>query len=156
MSVLMTTDKYRLLQQVGGGEAQLWQVELSVAGGAEPVTVKVLRPERVDDFARLSRRWDEQAELLLFLRHPGVVGVREYFEGAPFHLADTAAETAGRSLYLVMNWAEGQPLRDWVMNNRDAPDRDTRIFRHLEQAAEVPDCCIPVRRLHRIARCARW
>ncbi|MGH3896669.1 MAG: serine/threonine protein kinase [Pseudonocardiaceae bacterium] len=133
-------DKYRLLRQVGGGgEAQLWQAELSVAGGAEPVAVKVLRPEPVDDFARLSRRWNEQAELLRFLRHPGVVGVREYFEGAPFHLADTAAETAGRSLYLVMNWVEGQPLRDWVMNNRDAPDCGTRIFRHLEQVAEVLD-----------------
>lgn len=84
---------------------------------SRPVSTVRIISERVDDFARLSQRWDEQAELLLFLRHPGVVGVREYFEGAPFHLADTAAETAGRSLYLVMNWVEGQPLRDWVMKN---------------------------------------
>ena len=101
--------------------------------------MKVLRPERVDDVARLSQRCDEQAELLLFLRHPGVVGVREHFEGAPFHLTGTAAETPGRWLYLVMNWVEGQPLSDWVMSNRDAPDRDIRILRHLEQAADVLD-----------------
>ncbi|MGH3942683.1 MAG: hypothetical protein ACRDTG_29485, partial [Pseudonocardiaceae bacterium] len=127
-------DKYRVLQQVGGGgEAQLWQAELSVASGAEPVAVKVLRPDRMDDFTRLSQRWDEQAELLLFLRHPGVVGVREHFEGAPFHLAGTTAKTPGRSLYLVMNWVEGQPLRDWVLSNRAMPDRDIRLFRHLEQ-----------------------
>ena len=79
-------DKYRLLQQVGrGGEAQLWQGELSVAGGVEPVAIKI-RSRTEGDFARSSQRWNEQAELLRFIRHPGVVGVREHFEGAHFHL----------------------------------------------------------------------
>lgn len=133
-------DKYRLTQQAGGGgEAQLWQADLTVAGGVEPVAVKILRPDRNPDFSRLSERWSEQAELLRFVRHPGVVGVREHFEGAPFHLAGSHAETNGRSLYLVMNWVDGVSLRAWALMNRDASDHLPRVLRYLDQAAYALD-----------------
>lgn len=51
-----------------------------MAGGTEPVAVKILRPERIGEIVRQSARWREQAELLRFVRDPGVVGVREHFE----------------------------------------------------------------------------
>ncbi len=131
-------DKYRLLRMVGsGGEAQLWQAELMVAGGTEPVAVKVLRPEHSGDFARLSVRWSEQAELLRFVRHPGVVGVREHFEGAPLHAPNSPA-SGERQLYLVMNWVEGQSLRDWAVLHQGAA-ATLQALQHLDQIAEVLD-----------------
>lgn len=134
-----TPDKYRLLQQVGrGGEAQLWQAELSVAGGAEPVAIK-MRLQTDGDFDRSSQRWSEQAELLRFVGHPGVVGVREHFEGAPFHPRGAADAGAEHALFLVMNWVDGLPLHEWAMLNREAPDRLPRVLRHLEQVADVLD-----------------
>ncbi len=132
-------DKYRLRRMVGsGGEAQLWQAELQVAGAAEPVALKVLLLGRDNDFARLSARWSEQAELLRFARHPGVVGVREHFEGAPMHNAGTAAQDTSRQLYLVMNWVEGESLRDWAVLNQ-GPAATLAALRILDQVAEVLD-----------------
>lgn len=79
-------DKYRLKRQVGsGGEAQFWEAEISVSGVWEPVAVKVLRVDRFADMDRWKSRWAEQAEVLRFIRHPGVVGVREHFEGGGMH-----------------------------------------------------------------------
>jgi serine/threonine protein kinase len=132
-------DKYRLVRQFGaGGEAQLWRAEITVAGTMEPVAVKILRPERMEEFARLSARWSEQAELLRFVRHPGVVGVREDFAGPPQHFPGEAAATTGRSLYLVMNWVEGHSLRDWVLVNTGREGMLAALG-HLEQVAEVLD-----------------
>lgn len=134
-----TPDKYRLVRQFGaGGEAQLWKAEIEVAGRMEPVAVKILRPERMHDFQRLSARWAEQAELLRFVRHPAVVGIREHFEGPPPHVAESTGDTTERSLYLVMNWVEGDSLRDWVLLH---PGREglVRGLQHLEQLAEVLD-----------------
>src|SRR5690606_12961990 len=103
-------DKYRLVRSVGrGGEATLYLAEVTLAGQTEPVVVKVLDADAAaspEQFAELSRRWSEQAELLRFITRLGVVGVREHFEGAPEHRAGAAAEATGRALYLVMNHVE--------------------------------------------------
>lgn len=132
-------DKYRLLQQVGrGGEAQLWQGELAVAGGVEPVAIKI-RTQSEGDFARSAQRWNEQAELLRFIRHPAVVGVREHFEGAHYHLRGQVAEARERALFLVMNWVDGVPLHEWALTHRDDPDRLRQALKHLEQIATVLD-----------------
>ena len=131
-------DKYRLIHQVGtGGEAQLWKAELSVSGQWEPVAVKILRPDRLGDIDRWAARWAEQAEVLRFLRHPGVVGVREHFEGGPIH---HAGETPGaqRQLFLVMNWVDGLSLRDWVPLHR-RPDGYFESLRYLAQIGDVLD-----------------
>lgn len=133
-------DKYRLLQQVGsGGEAQLWQAELALAGEWEPVAVKVLRPDRLAGIDGWRARWGEQAELLRFLHHPGVVGVREHFDGSVLHLAGGASTaTSERSLYLVMNWVDGPSMREWAPLHRAAEDHFTAL-RHLTQVADVLD-----------------
>lgn len=132
-------DKYRLRRMVGsGGEAQLWQAELVAAGNAEPVALKVLLPERGGDFARLSARWSEQAELLRFVRHPGVVGVREHFEGAPMHGLDAGSPSQERQLYLVMNWVEGVSLRDLAVLN-GGPAATLEALQYLDQLAQVLD-----------------
>jgi serine/threonine protein kinase len=130
-------DKYRLVRLEGsGGEASLWRAEVDLAGMSETVAVKVLRPEHHDDLARISARWAEQAELLRFVTHPSVVGVREHFEAAPPHPAGTPDAAPGRALYLVMNWVPGLPLRDWLLV-REGREGTVAGLRLLEQVADV-------------------
>lgn len=133
-------DKYRLVCLEGsGGEASLWRAEVDLAGARETVAVKVLRPEHHDDLARISARWAEQAELLRFVTHPSVVGVREHFEGHPPHPGaerSVVPAPADPALYLVMNWVSGLPLRDWLLLH---PGREGTVtgLRLLGQVAEV-------------------
>lgn len=132
-------DKYRLVRLEGyGGEASLWRAEVDLAGESETVAVKALRPEHRGDLARISTRWAEQAELLRFVTHPGVVTVREHFEGDPPHPCGDRPQgtTPERALYLVMNWVSGLPLRDWLLVH---PGREGTVagLRLLEQVADA-------------------
>ena len=132
-------DKYRLVMQVpGGGEAELWKAELPIAGTLEPVAVKILRTERAEQFDSWRSRWAEQAELLHFIRHPGVVGVREHFEGSPLHAGGQGSTVSGRSLYLIMNWVAGRDLREWVPMHQDLEGFFDGL-RYLLQIADVLD-----------------
>ncbi len=137
-------DKYRLVRSVGrGGEATLYLAEVSLAGQTEPVVVKVLNSEVTsndEQFAELSAKWGEQAELLRFINRIGVVGVREHFEGAPEHPAEATVEGGERALYLVMNYVEGLDLRDWRAENVvEGPRGQREVLRYLEQVAQVLD-----------------
>ncbi|RKS09612.1 serine/threonine protein kinase [Nocardiopsis sp. Huas11] len=137
-------DKYRLVRSVGrGGEATLYLAEVSLAGQTEPVVVKVLNSDvtaNEEQFAELSAKWGEQAELLRFINRLGVVGVREHFEGAPEHPAEGAGEYSDRALYLVMNYVEGLDLRDWRAEHTVEGVRGQReVLRFLEQVAQVLD-----------------
>lgn len=133
-------DKYALVRQVGsGGEATLWEATVTVAGQPETVAVKALRPEHQDDFERFSARWAEQAELLRFVRHPSVVGVREHFEGGGPHLLDDYVDSSRRrALYLVMNWVGGRSFDEWVAMN-DGREGTLAGLRLLEQVADALD-----------------
>lgn len=129
-------DKYRLVKRVGrGGEAQLWMAEFDLHGQTETVAIKILLQQHAEDFARLSSRWAEQAETLRFVQHPGVVGVREHFEGAPEHLLGRANDQVGRRLYLVMNWVHGVTLSRWLLEN---PGR-TGLLDGLDHLGQVAD-----------------
>ncbi|MFE9246006.1 protein kinase [Nocardiopsis sp. NPDC006938] len=141
-------DKYRLVRVVGrGGEATLYLAQVSLAGQTEPVVVKVLNSDvtsNEEQFAELSARWSEQAELLRFINRLGVVGVREHFEGAPEHPAAGTVEGEGpadeRALYLVMNYVDGLDLRDWRAENVvEGPRGRREVMRCLEQIAQVLD-----------------
>ncbi|MFD5418331.1 protein kinase [Streptomyces sp. NPDC127069] len=137
-------DRYRLLRSIGrGGEAVIHLAELELAGGAEPVVVKVLDSKTTitsEEFSRISQKWNEQAELLRFVHRPGVVGVREHFEGPPVHRAGEASGLSGRSLVLVMNHVNGVDLRDWrAERDLSTPAGRREVLRTLEQLAEVLD-----------------
>jgi serine/threonine protein kinase len=137
-------DKYRLVRSVGrGGEATLYLAEVTLAGQTEPVVVKVLNSDvtaNEEQFAELSARWGEQAELLRFINRLGVVGVREHFEGAPEHPAEGAGEYTDRALYLVMNYVQGVDLRDWRAEHAvEGPRGQREALRYLEQVALVLD-----------------
>ncbi|MER7467708.1 protein kinase [Streptomyces sp. NPDC097981] len=137
-------DRYRLLRSIGrGGEAVLYLAEIELAGGAEPVVVKVLDSKTTitpDVFDRISRKWNEQAELLRFVHRPGVVGVREHFEGPPIHRPGESSTLTGRALVLVMNHVDGLDLRDWRAELTLATAAERReVMRTLEQLADVLD-----------------
>lgn len=131
-------DKYRLRRQIGGGgEAELWEADVALAGERERVAVKILRPEFAGDPA-WRERWAEQVELLRLIQHPAIVGVHDQFEGARMHAPGRAGERPERALYLVMNWVDGQDLRTWVPQHRDPGDLPEAL-RLLTQVAGVLD-----------------
>lgn len=137
-------DRYRLLRSIGrGGEAVLYLAEIELAGGAEPVVVKVLDSKTTitpEIFDRISQKWNEQAELLRFVHRPGVVGVREHFEGPPIHRPGESSTLTGRALVLVMNHVDGLDLRDWRAERTLATAAERReVMRTLEQLADVLD-----------------
>ncbi|MFB7940756.1 protein kinase [Streptomyces sp. NPDC056049] len=137
-------DRYRLLRSIGrGGEAVLYLAEIELAGGTEPVVVKVLDSKTTitpEIFERVSRKWNEQAELLRFVSRPGVVGVREHFQGSPIHAPGESATLTGRALVLVMNHVDGLDLRDWRAERTLATPAERReVMRTLEQLADVLD-----------------
>ncbi|GHB49256.1 hypothetical protein GCM10010347_18980 [Streptomyces cirratus] len=137
-------DRYRLLRSIGrGGEAVLYLAEIELAGGREPVVVKVLDSKTTitpDVFDRISQKWNEQAELLRFVHRPGVVGVREHFEGPPIHRPGESGTLTGRALVLVMNHVDGLDLRDWRAERTLTTAAERReVMRTLEQLADVLD-----------------
>lgn len=137
-------DRYRLLNSIGrGGEAVLYRAEIELDGAPETVVVKVLDSKTtitIEQFQRLSAKWREQAELLRFVNRPGVVGVREHFEGPPIHGVGDASTAAGRALVLVMNHVDGLDLRDWRAERTLAAHSERReVLRTLEQLADVLD-----------------
>ncbi|BCY10105.1 serine/threonine-protein kinase [Actinoplanes sp. L3-i22] len=124
-------DKYRLLHQVGGGgEATVWKADHLIDDGHEYVAIKMLRPEQ--GVVEWKDRWLEQADLLRHIRHPGVIGVHAAFVGAAPHPGDRP-DPAGETLYLVMNWIDGDDLHDWQ------PTGSKEAFRTLTQIAEILD-----------------
>jgi uncharacterized delta-60 repeat protein len=114
-------DRYVLGVAVGSGaEGILYRGSITTATGVElDVAIKMLQPRFLGRVEEWHSRWSEQIELLHSLHVPGVVPVRDGFLGPLPHTAGQLGE--GRTLYLVMNWIEGETLDDWV---RHHPDRD--------------------------------
>lgn len=55
------------------------------------------------------------------------------------HPVASTATTPARSLYLVMNWVDGQQLRDFVTLGGGSREATLQVLRHLEQVADVLD-----------------
>lgn len=131
-------DKYRILCQVArGAEANIWKAEVALAGQWEPVALKTLRPHWAAQFEAFASHWADQAELLRFIRHPGVVGVREHFIAPDMHRSGEYSGTADR-LYLVMNWIDGIDLSRWMVLN-PPPGNALERLRLLQNLAEAVD-----------------
>lgn len=115
-------DRYVLgVAVASGAEGILYRGTITTAGGLVlDVAVKALQPRFGAKVDAWQARWSEQLELLRSLHVPGVVRVRDGFLGVLPH-PEGQAPPAGRNLYLVMNWVDGQPLDEWVAGR---PDRD--------------------------------
>ncbi len=128
-------DRYRLERlHSSGAEGQVWRGSRELEGDVVlDVAVKILHAERQDLMTEWRDRWSEQVELLRSLQYPGVVPVREAFEG-PFMHPVGERGPKGRSLYLVMNWMEGESLHEWVSRR---PGAD--VFQALRLLTQVAD-----------------
>lgn len=130
-------DRYELQQMCSrGGEGELWRAAISVDGVRLPVAVKVINETNIDHLDDWSHRWKQQAEILKTLDHPSLVKVRDTFEGPLPHAAG-AVDPASRSLFLVMNWVNGESLVEWAAHH---PDRDVldsvRIIARIATAVD--------------------
>ncbi|MDQ6947785.1 MAG: PASTA domain-containing protein [Actinomycetota bacterium] len=114
-------DRYVLGPAVASGnEGILYRGSITTVTGLElAVAIKMLQPRLLPRVDEWHGRWSEQVELLRSLQVPGVVRVRDGFLGPLPHAPGELGE--GKTLYLVMNWVEGEPLDEWV---RHQPDRD--------------------------------
>jgi serine/threonine protein kinase len=129
-------DHYEFGQQVAsGGEATLHLGSVRGPGGRIPVAIKIPLPDYGSYLDRLYGRWSEQVELLRSVRHPGIVTVRETFIGMPPH--GPSEQLPGRQLYLIMDWVDGVPLDEWLLDHPET--NHLRRVRSLSQIADVLD-----------------
>ena len=114
-------DRYALGTAVSSGaEGILYTGSITTAAGVTlDVAIKMLQPRFLSHVEEWHVRWAEQVELLRSLQAPGVVPVRDGFLGPLPHAPGLAG--GGETLYLVMNWVDGQTLDEWV---RHRPDRN--------------------------------
>lgn len=90
--------RYELLLPIAkGGMAQVWAARLRGSRGFQKlVAVKTILPDVIDN-TRMERMFLEEAQLASRIHHPNVVGTLEL------------GEHEG-TLYLVMDWVDGEPL----------------------------------------------
>src|SRR5437763_2507280 len=130
-------DRYHLADLCSqGGEGSLWRASVMVGRTSLPIALKIAHEHHADQQSRWSEQWRAQAELLRSLEHPGLVRVRECFEGPPPHPRAKRIKGASR-LYLAMNWMAGISLRDWILENSHV-DFATRL-RVIEKVALAVD-----------------
>jgi len=107
-------DRYTLVKLTSrGGEGEVWLATIVVDDVAVDVAVKIMHQQSIPDIALWQARWQRQAELLRSLDHSGLVKIREVFDGPLPHPLG-APDPTSRTLFLVMNWASGINLQDWV------------------------------------------
>jgi eukaryotic-like serine/threonine-protein kinase len=90
--------RYELLLPIAkGGMAQVWAARLRGSRGFQKwVAIKTILPDVIDN-TRMERMFLEEAQLASQIHHPNVVGTLEL------------GEHEG-TLYLVMDWVDGEPL----------------------------------------------
>lgn len=97
---------YRLLDRIGSGAVgEVWRVE-SITDGSV-LAAKILKPEHASDTA-LVERFVRERSLLVGLRHPNIVTVR-----------DMVVE--GNTLAIVMDYVPGGTMRDLLAERGSLP-----------------------------------
>jgi serine/threonine protein kinase len=83
----------------------------------------MLHPNHRANLEQWNQKWASQVELLRSLQTPGVAPVRDGFSGALPHEKGQSDPDA-LTLYLVMNWIEGDPLDTWSSKHPDVGPED--------------------------------
>lgn len=117
-----TIATYRLLERIGeGGTATVYRADHPDHGRC---AVKVLR-ERMRADKTAVKRFLREADYGARVRHPHVVETYDFGEADDLH-------------YLALEWAEGEPLADYVGRHRHlAPDVVADIMQQLAGALTV-------------------
>jgi serine/threonine protein kinase len=113
-------NSYRLIRPIGqGATGTVWRGEDAATG--EPVAVKLLHDSLLRQ-PRLVTRFVQERTILLMLRHPNVVRVRDLF-------------SVGETLGLVMDLVDGGNLRDHLHRSRTvAPGEASRLAAQIAAA----------------------
>jgi serine/threonine protein kinase len=113
-------NSYRLVRPIGqGATGTVWRGEDNASG--EPVAVKLLHDSLLRQ-PRLVTRFVQERTILLMLRHPNVVRVRDLF-------------SVGETLGLVMDLVDGGNLRDHLHRSRTvAPGEAARLSAQIAAA----------------------
>jgi eukaryotic-like serine/threonine-protein kinase len=95
--------RYELLLPIAkGGMAQVWAARLRGSRGFQKlVAIKTILPDVIDD-TRMERMFLEEAQVAAQIHHPNVVGTLELGE-------------QDGTLYLVMDWVDGEPLNQVML-----------------------------------------
>lgn len=99
-----------------GGMGKVYRARDEVTG--DDVALKVLSL----DAKRYSRRFSREASVMAELKHPNIVGYKEYGEtdrGAPF---------------IVMEWVDGEDLRQRMNRKRVSPDEALKVIACIGEA----------------------
>ncbi len=132
-------DRYQIGLPVGAGsEGMLYRGSIDVGTDTRlGVAIKMLHPNHRAQLEEWTKRWSAQVELLRSLQVPGVVSVRDGFVGALPHLSEQAnPDTA--SLYLVMNWVDGEPLDTWAAAHSDVgPEERLKLLLPIAGALDL-------------------
>ena len=113
---------YRPLAVLGeGGMGIVLKVEDTTDG--KLYAIKLLRASFLDDQATL-RRFEQEAEAAMLLRHPGIVAAREYGLGQ------------GQVPYMVMDFVEGESLADRLKRGPLSINEALHVFIKIAEALE--------------------
>jgi serine/threonine protein kinase len=114
-------DRYTLVRTVSAGsEGVLYEATRGVETGKERVALKMLHPGHTEALEEWAERWEAQVRLLQHLAAPGLVRVRDVYV-APLPHDPKKADASARSLFLEMDWVEGEGLWSWGRRHPDAP-----------------------------------
>ena len=100
---ILLQNRYRIIRSIGGGGmAEVYLAEDRRLSGRE-CAIKEFSPGQLtpQDRSWATMAFQQEAQLLARFRHPGIVGVRDYFE-------------EGGNWYLVMDYVPGRSLEQWL------------------------------------------
>jgi serine/threonine protein kinase len=120
-----------------GAEGILYRGTITTAAGMTlDVAIKMLQPRFLSRVDEWHTRWAEQVEVLRSPQVPGVVPVRDGFLGPLPHPPGRAGEE--ETLYLVMNWVEGESLDEWIRHRLDRdPIDDLKVLVGVAAALDL-------------------
>lgn len=109
---------YRLVEPIGhGGMGTVFLAERTDGAFAHRVAVKVMRAALTDRDA--VRRFQAERQILASLSHPNIVTLID------------GGTTAQGQPYLAMEYVEGQPIVQWLVDRRASLEDRLRLFRQV-------------------------
>ncbi|HEY7235591.1 MAG TPA: serine/threonine-protein kinase, partial [Gemmatimonadaceae bacterium] len=128
-----TLGPYRLLREIGhGGMGTVWLAERADAAYREQVAIKLVR----GDFANpeLARRFRDERQILADLRHRYVAALLD------------GGEAPDGTLYLVMEYIDGEPITTWATARELPLAERLRLFRLVCDAVQHAHASLVVHR----------
>jgi serine/threonine protein kinase len=133
---VLAPESYELVAMLGvGGEGEVWDARVRAAGpggaAGDRVAIAMVRHDPDD------QEWTSYAQRLRSLSHPGLVRIRDAFDGPPRHrLGDW--DPGGTHRYVVMDYEAGETLSQWLIGHPEASLTErTHLLRQVAAALDA-------------------